>query len=63
MQKDDEVRREEAAEEKAEVNPAARRDRPGSPSTDAEAEEDRTRQVPPVQEEPLDPLGPGGIGA
>jgi hypothetical protein len=47
---------------KAEVNPAARRDRPGRlPSSDERREEDN--QVPAVQEEPLDPLGPGGIGA
>jgi hypothetical protein len=47
---------------KDEVNPAARRDRPGRlPSSDEHREEDN--QVPPVQKEPLDPLGPGGIGA
>jgi hypothetical protein len=55
-------RDESVDDSKAEVNPAARRDRPGQlPFSDERREEDN--QVPPVQEEPLDPLGPGGIGA
>ena len=51
-----------AAEEKAQVNPAARRDRPGDRPPENPREERGNPEVPPVQEEPLDPLGPGGIG-
>lgn len=60
----DEVRRkrEQKAREKADVNPAARRDRPGDAGDEKIREGGSGRQVPPVQEEPLDPLGPGGIG-
>lgn len=56
--------RERAAREKAEVNPAARRDRPGdAPGRAREREREAEKsQVPGTQEEPLDPLGPGGIG-
>lgn len=56
--------RERAARERAEVNPAARRDRPGDvPARAGEPEREAERsQVPATQEEPLDPLGPGGIG-
>ena len=54
---------ERAETDRTQVNPAARRDRPQDPP--AVAPEDPTKdeqQVPPGQEEPLDPLGPGGIG-
>ena len=46
---------------KREVNPAARRDSERGPEP-RPSESEGTEQVPPVQEEPLDPLGPGGIG-
>jgi hypothetical protein len=60
---EDEKSREEEVERdpKRRVNPAARHDpersQPGDPRPRSANE-----QVPPVQEEPLDPLGPGGIG-
>lgn len=47
----------------AEINPARRHDRPGTPIEEAEEHEPGERPVPPEQSEPLDPLGPGGIGA
>ena len=47
----------------AEINPARRRDRPETPTRVAEEHEPGDRPVPPEQSEPLDPLGPGGIGA
>ena len=44
------------------VNPAARHDESSRPEPQpGHGEEEKA--VPPVQEEPLDPLGPGGIGA
>ena len=46
---------------KTQVNPAARHDSDRTPPDD-EARRREREQVPPVQEEPLDPLGPGGIG-
>ena len=46
---------------KTDVNPAARHDRPGTVPPGEERRE-RESQVPPVQEEPMDPLAPGGIG-
>jgi hypothetical protein len=48
----------------AEVNPAARRDRPGEPHEDLveRGPEARPDPVRPYQEEPLDPLDQGGIG-
>jgi hypothetical protein len=46
---------------KTQVNPAARHDSDRTPPDD-EARRREGEQVPPVQEEPLDPLGPGGIG-
>jgi hypothetical protein len=51
-------------EKHAGINPAARRDRPGEPHgdlVDREPEEGEPA-VKPYQEEPLDPLDPGGIG-
>jgi hypothetical protein len=51
-------------EKHAEVNPAARRDRPGEPHgdlADREPEPDEPA-VKPYQQEPLDPLDQGGIG-
>lgn len=64
MQREPDPERDEVAEERAEVNPAARRDRPGeAPPAPKEEEGTEDRQVHPAQEEPLDPLGPGGIGA
>ena len=59
---EDRKKSEEAAEEKAQVNPAARRDRPGDRPAQKAEDERGEPEVPPVQEEPLDPLGPGGIG-
>lgn len=44
------------------VNPAARHDPPAPVKPQPHHGEDE-EAVPPVQEEPLDPLGPGGIGA
>ncbi|HEX6924875.1 MAG TPA: hypothetical protein VF167_05575 [Longimicrobiaceae bacterium] len=55
-------KREQSAREKADVNPAARRDRPGEADEEEIRNHGAARHVPPVQEEPLDPLGPGGIG-
>lgn len=46
----------------SEINPAARRDRPGAPAEEVEEHEQGDQAVPPTQTEPLDPLGPGGIG-
>lgn len=62
MSQDVDRKRERTAEERAEVNPAARRDRPGAPPPLPDRERRPGQQVPPDQEEPLDPLGPGGIG-
>ena len=52
----------EDVDEKVSVNPAARRDSPEAPATERDEEDQRADPVPPTQEEPLDPLGPGGIG-
>jgi hypothetical protein len=58
----DERRREQDDRDpKREVNPAARRDSEREPGP-RPAKPEGAEQVPPVQEEPLDPLGPGGIG-
>lgn len=46
---------------KTEVNPAARHDPPEPPPSKKESREGE--QVKPAQEEPLDPLSPGGIGS
>lgn len=54
--------RERADEEKARVNPAARRDRPGEEKLEEDRRKRHSEEVHPAQEEPLDPLGPGGIG-
>ena len=54
---------EEAPADHAEINPARRRDRAETPKEVAEEHEPGERPVPPEQSEPLDPLGPGGIGA
>jgi hypothetical protein len=62
MTQDADSKRERTAEERAEVNPAARRDRPGEAPPRPVHDRRPDRQVPPDQEEPLDPLGPGGIG-
>jgi len=64
MERDDSTTgsREQKTDEKSRVHPAARRDRPGVPATDRDREDRRDEPVPPAQEEPLDPLGPGGIG-
>ena len=51
-----------AAKERAEVNPAARHDRPGDAKRPREQDQRQDEEVPSGQEEPLDPLGPGGIG-
>ena len=58
----DEAGSSEERDPKRAVNPAARHDDPAplKPQPHHGEEED---PVPPVQEEPLDPLGPGGIGA
>ncbi len=58
------MRDDDARREYVEVNPAARRDRPGEPHQDlADREPDPDEpEVKPHQSEPLDPLGPGGIG-
>lgn len=48
--------------QKARVNPAARHD-PPSAAAGEKADDRKREQVPPGQQEPLDPLGPGGIGA
>lgn len=62
MTRESDRKREDAADEKAEINPAARRDRPGKTPPEPDPEERTDGEVPPVQDEPLDPLGPGGIG-
>jgi hypothetical protein len=62
MTQDDASKRERTSEERAKVNPAARHDRPGEDPPGSDEERRPGRQVPPDQEEPLDPLGPGGIG-
>lgn len=51
-------------EKHAEINPAARRDRPGEPHEDlSERGRDSSDEpVKPYQDEPMDPLDPGGIG-
>lgn len=49
--------------ERAAINPAARRDPPTPPAEEQEDHEPGDRPVPPEQGEPLDPLGPGGIGS
>lgn len=55
---------EEKPDRKAEVNPAARHDAPSPPRPDENAkEEEEEEQVNPAQDEPLDPLAPGGIGS
>lgn len=59
----DEKNGESGRADHAEVNPARRRDRSEAPIEDAEEHEPGERPVPPEQSEPLDPLGPGGIGA
>lgn len=49
----------------AEINPARRQDRPGEPHDDL-VETGPGADAPavkPYQDEPLDPLDPGGIGA
>lgn len=48
-------------EDKASINPAARRDRPHEPEPTRDAPADEPR-VEPGQDQPLDPLSPGGIG-
>ena len=48
--------------EHGEINPAARRDPPEMPPERQEDHRPGDRPVPPEQGEPLDPLGPGGIG-
>ena len=48
--------------QKASVNPAARHDPPSAEFGEKD-EAGSKKQVPPGQQEPLDPLGPGGIGA
>lgn len=60
----DEKRREDEEKkgQKARVNPAARHDLP-SAAAGEKGDESKKEQVPPGQEEPLDPLSPGGIGA
>jgi hypothetical protein len=60
--RDADRKRERTAEERAEVNPAARRDRPEGAPPGPGRDRRPGQQVPPDQEEPLDPLGPGGIG-
>lgn len=58
-----EAPRDDSAQDRARVNPAARRDRPGQEPPPAPEDPSKDEeQVPPAQEEPLDPLGPGGIG-
>lgn len=58
------MRDEDAGPEHAEINPAARRDRPGEPHEDLadRPADDADPPAEPRQEEPLDPLRPGGIG-
>lgn len=53
---------EEKPNRKAEVNPAARHDAPSQPPPDEKVRE-KEEQVKPAQDEPLDPLAPGGIGS
>lgn len=47
----------------AEINPAARRDPSKLPKDEREDHQPGDRPVPGEQGEPLDPLGPGGIGS
>lgn len=51
------------APEHAEINPAARRDSPETPTERQEDHQPGDNPAPAEQGEPLDPLGPGGIGA
>ena len=62
MREDADRKRERTSEDRARVNPAARHDDPGATPPDSDEERRPGKQVPPDQEEPLDPLGPGGIG-
>lgn len=52
----------EHKDEKAQVNPAARHDRPADGPGRQVQERSRERQVKPTQGEELNPLDPGGIG-
>ena len=61
MQDEKRHERDREKDAKTRVNPAARHDSDQTPPDD-EARRREGEQVPPVQEEPLDPLGPGGIG-
>lgn len=56
---------EDAKEKHAEINPAARRDRPGDAHGDLarrDPEADEGPPVKPYQSEPPEPLDQGGIG-